>query len=183
MNRLREERSRMPLVVIAVLVVIFVAVGIYQYVSRPKPQAGGALDSAFAVALPGDRVLASISLSFRNIGKGPFWIREIKARLTGPDGKEFDDAAASPVDFERYFQAFPDLKQHSIEPLKVETKVEENQQVQGSIIVAFPVTLESFRNRKSLAVLIYPYTSNPFAAATAPPGSEEVVVLKESENK
>jgi hypothetical protein len=172
------DRPRTLLMVVAVLAVIAVGVGIYSFAKRPKPQATGAILDAFAVALPGNNVLATVTVNFDNIAQSPLWVREIKARLTAADGQPYTDDAASPMDFDRYFQGYPDLRQHSVEPLKVETKVEPGNQMRGSVIVSFPVTLDSFNHRKSLVILIYPYTSNPYAEVVAGPGKEEVVEIK-----
>jgi len=53
--------------------------------------------------------MVSVTMTLRNGGKRSFWIHTLKARLTDADGKTFDDEAASGVDFDRYFQAFPAL--------------------------------------------------------------------------
>jgi hypothetical protein len=47
------------------------------------------------------------------------------------------------------------------QPLKVETRVPAGLQAQGSIIVAFPITVDEFNNRKSLTVTIEPYDQKP----------------------
>lgn len=179
----KDERSRTVYVLIAVLVVIAVGIGVFMFALRPKAKANGTIQQAVAVALPGDQVLASITVNFNNIGGTPLWVRAVKARLTTADGQQYTDDAASPVDFDRYFRGYPDLREHSSQPLKVETKVEPGDQLRGSVIVAFPVTLESFNQRKSLSLLIYPYAENSYAAATAAPGKEDVVVVTQEGSK
>jgi hypothetical protein len=168
----KESRSRTIIVVGAVLLVIAVAIAVISFATRPKPKASGTIDGAYAVALPGDNVLTTVRVSFNNIGGKPLWVRDIKAQLTTPDGKQYTDVAASAIDFDRYFRGYPDLRDHSIQPLKVETKVLPGEQVRGSVIVSFPVPLDTFNNRKSLSVLIYPY-----ASAMTPTGSEPPVTI------
>ena len=63
----------------------------------------------------------------------------------------------SPADFDRYFQAFPTLKQHALTPLEREAKIDPGGRTEGTIIVAFPVTPDAFATRKSLKVTIQPY--------------------------
>jgi hypothetical protein len=101
-------------------------------------------------------VMAAINVSFRNHGVKPFWIHTIKAELETTDGT-FSDDAASPVDFDRYYQAFPALKQYAIQPLEREAKIEPGGQTQGTLIVSFPVTPVAFASRKVLKVIIQPY--------------------------
>jgi hypothetical protein len=144
-----------------VLLVIAVIVGIFAYANRPKPGGAGSIDDAYAVALPGDSVLATIKVTLQNTGGKPLWIRSIKGQLNTDQG-EFKDDAANAVDFERYFQGFPDLRDHSIRPLIVETRIEPGAQERGSIIVSFPVRLDAFEHRKSLSVIIEPYDQRSF---------------------
>jgi hypothetical protein len=157
----KGDRVQTAKVVGIVLVAILVVLGIVSYFMRPKPKATGTIDSAYAVALQGDNVLATIRVTFQNIGGKPIWIKNIRARLTAADNREFTDEAASAVDFERYFRGYPDLRDRSLQPLKVETKIQPGDQTRGSIIVSFPVTLDAFKNRKSLAVIVEPYDQAP----------------------
>src|SRR5205085_7622138 len=98
-----------------------------------------------------------ITLTLHNNGQKPLWIHTIKARITDADGKTLEDEAASGVDFERYFQAFPALKQNAQPPLIPETKLLPGAEQKGTIIVSFPVTKETVDKRKSVAVTIQPY--------------------------
>jgi hypothetical protein len=61
------------------------------------------------------------------------------------------------VDLDRYFQAFPALKESSEPPLSPETKLLAGAEQRGTIIVSFKVTREAFDQRKSLTVTIQPY--------------------------
>jgi hypothetical protein len=153
----KDDKARAFVIVGIVLVVIAILVGLLAYTLRPTPKAVGAIDEAYAVALPGDNVLSTIKVTFRNIGGKPLWIRNLKAQLATADGKQYKDEAANAVDFDRYFLGFPDLRDHSLQPLKVETRLEPGEQTRGSVIVSFPVTLDTFNRRKSLAVIIEPY--------------------------
>jgi hypothetical protein len=81
----------------------------------------------------------------------------VKATVKTDDSHEFSDDAAAPVDFERYFQAFPALKARAIAPLTVETKIPPGTDAQGTIMVSFPMTLDAFNKRKSLTVTVQPY--------------------------
>jgi hypothetical protein len=61
------------------------------------------------------------------------------------------------VDFERYFQAFPALKEHAIAALTPETKIPPGRETRGTVMFYFPVTTDVFEKRKSISVAIQPY--------------------------
>ena len=139
---------------LGVLIVIIVIVGFLQ---RPKPGATGTIDDVTAVEIPGQNsVMVAINVSFRNNTEKAIWIHSMKADLSTQSG-DFSDTAASAVDFDRYYQAFPALKAHALTPLKVEDKIQPGAQDQGTLIVSFPVSPDVFNNRKSLKVTIWPY--------------------------
>jgi hypothetical protein len=96
-------------------------------------------------------------LHLRNTADKPLWIHTLKARLTTADNQTFDDDAASAVDLDRYFQAFPALKESSEPPLSPETKLLAGAEQRGTIIVGFKVAKDAFDQRKSLTVTIQPY--------------------------
>jgi len=144
------------IVLIGVGIVLFVG-AILAVLERPQSSATGSIDQMVSVEIPNQgSVMAAINVSFRNNGVKPFWIHTIKAELETASGT-FSDDAGSPSDFDRYYQAFPALKQYAIQPLEREAKIEPGAQIQGTIIVSFPVTPEAFASRKALKVIIQPY--------------------------
>ena len=144
------------IVLIGVGIVLLVG-GILAVFQRPRPSATGSIDQLVSVEIPNQgSVMAAVNVSFQNHGVKPFWIHTIKAELETANGT-FPDDAASPVDFDRYYQAFPALKQYAIQPLEREAKIEPGGQTQGTVIVSFPVTPEAFASRKALKVIIQPY--------------------------
>jgi len=144
-------------IVLICIAAVAVIVGIFAFTERPKPQGAGSIDLVTAAEVPGQNmILAAITLTLRNTAPRPLWIHTLKAQLTADD-KTFDDEAASAVDLDRYFQAFPALKQNSEPPLSPETKLLAGTERRGIIIVGFKVTKEAFDRRKSLIVTIQPY--------------------------
>lgn len=124
---------------------------------RPRSSAAGSLDEVASVEVPDQNlVMAAINVSIRNGGAKPYWIHAIQAELQTANGN-FTTDAVSPADFDRYYQAFPALKQYAIAPLQRETKIEPGGETKGTIIVAFPVKADDFANRKLLKVSIQPY--------------------------
>jgi|HubBroStandDraft_6_1064221.scaffolds.fasta_scaffold205636_2 hypothetical protein len=145
-------------IVLVCLAVVAVIVGIFALHGRPKPQGAGSINFVSAAEVPGQgTILTAVTLTLRNTADRPLWIHTLKAQLTTADDKTFEDEAASAVDFDRYYQAFPALKESSEPPLSPEAKLPAGAEQRGTIIVAFRVTKEAFDQRKSLTVTIQPY--------------------------
>ena len=145
-------------IVLICIAAVAVIVGIFAFKERQKPQGAGSIDFVSAAEVPGQNmILAAITLTLRNTADKPLWIHTLQAQLTTADGRTFDDKAASAVDLDRYFQAFPALKESSEPPLPPETKLLAGAEQKGTIIVSFKVTREAFDQRKSLTVTIQPY--------------------------
>ena len=141
-----------------VLAVAAVLVGIVAFLERAKPQGGGSVDNITAVEVPDQNsVLVAVNVTVRNSGEKPLWIHDITATIKTDSGGDLTDKAASAIDFERYFQAFPPLKEHALTAIPPETKIPVGGQTQGTVIVSFPVTRDGFDKRKSLSVIVQPY--------------------------
>ncbi|MGA8541668.1 MAG: hypothetical protein WB566_19350 [Terriglobales bacterium] len=153
------KRNLPPLgIVLICIAVVALIVGIFAFKERPKPQGAGSIDFVAAVEVPGqDTVLTAITMTLRNTARTPLWIHTLKAQLTTADGKSYEDDPASAVDFDRYFQAFPVLKESTEPPLLPEIKLPAGAERKGTIIVGFKVTKEAFDQRKSLTVSVQPY--------------------------
>jgi hypothetical protein len=152
------ERSLPPAkIVLIALAGLAVVLAIYGFVGRAKPQGRGAIDNIAAVEVPNQNsVLVALTVTLHNGGEKPLWIHNIEGKLkTGSN--EYSDEAASAVDFDRYFQAFPALKQNSQSALMPETKVLPGNDAHGTVIVSFPVTQDAFDKRQSLSVVVHPY--------------------------
>jgi len=154
--------------VVIVLAALVAIVGGLAYLLRPKPGASGAIMEVHTAELP-DKSSTFVLMQVRvnNIGSQPMWVREIKAQLKTDQG-EWTDNAASTVDFERYFKAFPDLGRHQTAPLKPETKIAPGEQIEGMVLVLFPVTQDAFDKRKSLTVTLENYDRRPMVIAEKP---------------
>jgi hypothetical protein len=161
------KRNLPPPKVLAIGLALILVVSAIIVFTQSRPSSSGSIDDVNAVEIPGQNsVLATINVTIQNNGKKAIWIHTMSASLetSAPDaaGKtEFTDEAGSPADFERYFQAFPALKQHAIAPLQVETKIQPGDKASGTMMVSFPVTKDAFDKRKSIAVTIRPYDQIP----------------------
>jgi hypothetical protein len=145
-------------IVLICIAAVAVILGIFAFTERPKPQGAGSIDFVTAAEVPGQNmILAALTLTLRNTTARPLWIKTLKAELTTADGKTFADEAASAVDLDRYYKAFPALKESSEAPLSPETKLPAGAVQKGSMVVGFKTTKETFDQRKSLTVTIQPY--------------------------
>ncbi len=152
------ERSLPPAkIVLIALAGLAVVLAIYGFVGRAKPQGAGAIDNVAAVEIPSQNaMLVALTVTLHNSGEKPLWIHNIEGKLKTAS-EEYSDDAASAVDFDRYFQAFPALKQNSQAALMPETKILPGNQAHGTVIVSFPVTQQVFDQRKSISVVVHPY--------------------------
>ncbi len=149
----------MPVVI--VLVVLAAIVGIASYLLRSKPGASGDITGVYTAELADkSSTMVLVHVRVNNIGNKPIWTRNIKAELKTDQGDWTDDAA-SPVDYGRYFKAFPDLGQHEIPPLKPETRIQPGTQAEGMVLVSFPVSKDAFDKRRSLSVIVDNYDRKP----------------------
>ena len=142
------------------LAAVMIAVGAVAYLFRAKPVAQGGIDAVYfsePANMTNGMVLLQVTL--RNVGSKTLYIKAIKANLK--TDQDLSDDAASPGDYDRYFMAYPDLKEHATTPLVVEMKLAPGAEQKGTVLVSFPVTKEPFDARKDLNVTIEPYDQNP----------------------
>src|SRR5271157_2134734 len=156
------KRTLPPFAPIAIaLVAVAIVVGVIAFVFRAKPVAQGGIDAVYVsqpANLTNSMVLLQVTL--RNVGDKTLYIKTITANLKTDQGDLSDDAAA-PSDYDRYFMAYPDLKEHSSEALRVEMKIAPGAEQKGAVLVSFPVTKQQLEARKDLTVTIEAYDQNP----------------------
>src|SRR5438309_4456267 len=152
------KRNLPPAKIVVIGVVIIVVVAAFvSFLSRAKPQGVGSIDNVSYVEVPDQNmVLVAMNVTLRNTGDKPLWIHSIQGVLK-TDAGEFTDVPVSPVDYDRYFQAFPALKEHAQPALLPEIKVSPSGEAHGMVLVSFSVTKDAFEKRKSLGAVIQPY--------------------------
>ena len=135
------------------LVVVIIA----SVLKRATPQASGSLDNVLAVEIPGQgSTMVALTFTLRNTSEKILYVHTLEGKLTAPSGESTADAVSA-IDFDRYFQAFPALKSGAQPALPPETKLQPGDSTTRTIIVAFPITLDVFNQRKSVSVVIWPY--------------------------
>jgi len=136
---------------------VLIIVGIASFLQRAKPQAAGSLDNVTAVEIPGQNAaLVALTFTLRNSGQKSLWVHDIQGKLVTSTG-ELSSDAVSAVDFDRYYLAFPALRENAQPALAPEDKLQPGQELKRTVIVSFPVTLEAFNQRRSVSVVIQPY--------------------------
>jgi hypothetical protein len=144
-------------IVLIAIAGVLVVVAIASFLKRATPQGAGSLDNVAAIEIPGQAsTMVALTFTLKNSGQKIFYVRSVEGKVKTGSG-EFSGDAASAVDFDRYFQAFPVLKAGAQPALPPETKLQPGEQVTRTAIVAFPVPLDAFNQRKSLSVIIQPY--------------------------
>ncbi|MGH9602973.1 MAG: hypothetical protein ACRD24_11365 [Terriglobales bacterium] len=175
-----SARWTLPPVLPVLAAAAVIAVVVVLYVGRPsKPQTTGSITrvvaaeqpaapgptkkpkAAMATPVPERSVMVVVHLRLENPADKPLYVRNVGARLEVPGGKIEEDEAASAVDHDRYLQAYPDLQAHKIAALPAETKIAPGAQQDGMVMFAFPVSRESFDQRKSLTVTVGLYDRKP----------------------
>jgi hypothetical protein len=150
--------ARILLICIAVVAVI---VAVYSLTHRAHTVSSGSIEGVVAVPMPGqDAVMVAVNVSLQNNEDKPIWIKTIQVSTDAGGSKQTDDAAPA-VDAQRYFQAFPELKQHAYDLLTPEIRVNPRSKLLGTAVVSFPLKADAFGARKSLTVTITPYDELP----------------------
>jgi hypothetical protein len=150
--------ARILLICVSVVAVI---VAIYSLTHRAHTVSTGSIDDVVAVSMPGqDAVMVAVNVSLQNNEDKPIWIKTIQVTADASGSKQTDDASPA-VDAQRYFQTFPELKQHARDFLTPETRVNARTKASGTVVVSFPVKSDAFATRKSLTVTITPYDELP----------------------
>ena len=152
------KRNLPPAKIVAIAIgVVAVVLGCFAFLQRATHQGGGSIDDISTADVAGQNaVLVTVNVTLRNAGAKALYVHTIKGTLKTDSGEVSDDAASA-VDFDRYFQAFPALKEHAITALTPETKIPPDSETRGTVIFYFPVTRDVFDKRKSLSVVIQPY--------------------------
>lgn len=151
-----------PIWILAICIVVVVAgVAIYAATHRAHAESSGTIDSVVDAAIPGQNaVMIAINVSLHNNELKPAWIKSIHVAADA-GGKVQEDDAAPAVDAQGYLEAMPALKEHALQILKPEMRINPGEQISGTVVVSFPITPEIFAARKSLTVTVTPYDEMP----------------------
>ena len=143
------------------IVVVAVIVSIYAFTHRAHAHSSGTIDDVVVVPVQGqDMVLVAVNVTIQNNEQKPAWIHAIRVSAD-VNGKTLSDDAIPAVDAQRYFQVMPELKQHALNLLSIETRIDPGSKIARTIVASFPVKADEFAARKSLTVTVEPYDELP----------------------
>ncbi|HET9409632.1 MAG TPA: hypothetical protein VFO39_20490 [Candidatus Sulfotelmatobacter sp.] len=144
-------------IVVPAIVVVGIIIAIIALTVRTKPQGTGSLDNVVAVEVPGQTTtLVALTFTLHNATEKILYVRTLQGKIK-TSGGEITGDAVSAVDFDRYFQAFPTLKEGTQPALSPETQLPPGQSVRSTIIVSFPISQDTFNQRQSISAVIQPY--------------------------
>ena len=142
------------IIAIGVLAVVVVFVS---FLKRAKPQGSGSLDNITAVEVEGQgSTMVALTFTLHNGSDKTLYVHNLQSSMKASSGDKTADAVAA-IDFDRYFQAFPALKNGAQPALVPEAKIQPGETVTRTIVVNYPVTLADFDARQSISVLVWPY--------------------------
>jgi hypothetical protein len=144
-------------ILVIAIVVLGIVIAFVSFLKRAKPQASGTLDNVVAVEIPGQNsTMVALTFTLHNTSDKVLYVHTLQASVKAPSGDATADAVSA-IDFERYFQAFPALKNGAQPALSPEAKIRPGETTSRTIIVALPMTLDAFNRRQVLAAVIWPY--------------------------
>lgn len=97
-----------------------------------------------------DQVLVFTHVRMKNQSKDPLFLHQIMTNVTHPDGSVDTSFATTSSQYERIFQAYPDLRPWHSAPLNTELTIEPGQTVEGTFVSSFRMTKEQWDGRKAL---------------------------------
>ncbi len=178
----RAKWTLPPLVPVLIgLAVVAIVVAFFAFALRSKPAAVAEITSVYAGELPNvappsttpetdqatspapesnATTMVAIQVHFKNATDKPIWIHNLSAKLNA-NGKDYEDTAAAPQDYERYAQAVPGMPEHLGKALLPEMKIPVGGDASGTVLVTFPVDKATFDKRNKLAVVLDLYDENP----------------------
>jgi galactitol-specific phosphotransferase system IIC component len=165
-------------VVITILIAIYVIAGekppvanveILDVWAHPMHEVTPSFDAAGASVSQStfDQVLVFAHVRLRNQSKGPLFLHQIMTNVTHPDGSVDTSFATTASQYERIFQAYPDLAQWRSTPINTELTLETGQTAEGTFVSSFRMTKEQWDARKTLDFTFeFRYQPDVKAAAT-----------------
>jgi len=144
-------------ILIAAIALLAAVVIFASFLKRAKPQASGTLDNVAAIEVPGQgTTMVALTFTLHNTSDKILYVHEIQSSMKNPSGDATANAVAA-IDFERYYEAFPELKNGAQPALMPEAKIQPGETVTRTIIVNYPIKLDAFNRRQTISVIIWPY--------------------------
>lgn len=101
-----------------------------------------------------NQLLVFAHVRLRNPNRAPITIVDDWAVVTLPDGSTQRSLGASTADFDKVFQAYPQLAPVRMDALRRDLQIQPGQSVDGMVIFSYPISREQWDSRKSMQVTI-----------------------------
>ena len=101
-----------------------------------------------------NQLLVFAHVRLHNPNKAPITIVDDWAVVTLPDGDSRRSPAASQADFDKVFQAYPQLGPMRMDPLRRNIQIQPGQSVDGLVVFSYPLSREDWDKRKAMQVTI-----------------------------
>lgn len=158
--------SHVIIATVVATVLVSIAVAAYIFMGEKPPAATGDILDVWAhpmhsetsgwdangAAIPKeevDQVLLFTHVRLHNQSKQPIFLHQIIANATLADGIH-SSYAATPVDYERIFKAYPDLMQWHAPPISPDLTLKPGETQEGTFVCSFRMAKADWEARKAL---------------------------------
>jgi hypothetical protein len=101
-----------------------------------------------------NQLLVFAHVRLHNPNSAPITIVDDWAVLTLPDGETRRSIGASTADFDKVFQAYPQLAPMRMDALRRDTQIQPGQSVDGMVVFSYPISRDEWEKRKAMQVTI-----------------------------
>ena len=184
-EELTKGTSHIVVASIIATVVVIIAIAIYVISGQKPPASAGEVTRVVAHMMHRessgldasgrpmpkddfDQVLVFTHVKLHNQSKNPLFLRQMLTNVTLDDGLH-TSYAATPTDYERLFQAYPELASLHGKPIPTEATVPAGEWVEGDFVTSFRLTKAQWDARKGLDYNVsFRYQPDLKLAATGP---------------
>jgi hypothetical protein len=165
-EELTKGTSHIVVATLIASIVVIIAIAIYVIAGEKPPASGGEVTRVIAHMMHRetsgldasgrpmpkdefDQVLVFTHVKLHNQSKTPLFLRQVLTNVTLDDGLH-TSYAASPTDYERLFQAYPELASLHGKSIPTEATIPAGEWVEGDFVSSFRITKPQWEARKGL---------------------------------
>jgi hypothetical protein len=115
-----------------------------------------------------NQLLVFAHVRLHNPNTAPITLEDDWAVVTLPNGETRRSLGASGPDFDKVFQAYPQLAPLRMDPLRRDIQIQPGQSVDGLVVFNYPLSREQWDSRKSMQVTVS-FNGAKDVTLTAPP--------------
>lgn len=115
-----------------------------------------------------NQLLVFAHVRLHNPNAAPITLEDDWAVVTLPNGETRRSLGASGPDFDKVFQAYPQLAPLRMDPLRRDIQIQPGQSVDGLVVFSYPLSRQEWDTRKSMQVTVS-FNGAKDITLTAPP--------------